>query len=80
MGYAFGEIMLLIVGILIALQIDNWHSERQEKAALQKYMGSVARNMSHDLNALDKLRTSREQVMLDANGPRTFYIRSVRYL
>ena len=36
MGYAFGEIMLLIVGILIALQIDNWHSERQEKAAKKR--------------------------------------------
>ena len=82
MGYAFGEIMLLIVGILIALQIDNWHSERQEKAALQKYMGSVARNMSHDLKALDKLRTSREQVMLDATSLSTTLQKSldVEYL
>ena len=31
--YAIGEIILVVIGILIALQINNWN-ERRKKAAL----------------------------------------------
>lgn len=27
-SYAIGEILLVVIGILIALQIDNWNDER----------------------------------------------------
>ena len=30
LAYAVGEMLLVIVGILIALQIDNWNTDRQE--------------------------------------------------
>lgn len=29
--YAFGEIVLVVLGILIALQINNWNQDRQDK-------------------------------------------------
>ena len=29
--YAVGEILLVVIGILIALQGDNWNQERQER-------------------------------------------------
>jgi hypothetical protein len=28
--YAIGEIILVLIGILIALQINNWNQERKE--------------------------------------------------
>jgi hypothetical protein len=28
--YAIGEIVLVVIGILIALQINNWHDHRKE--------------------------------------------------
>ena len=31
--YAFGEIMLLVIGILIALQVNNWNQNRLDSAA-----------------------------------------------
>jgi len=31
MRYAVGEIVLVVIGILIALQINNWNEERKEK-------------------------------------------------
>ncbi|MDX1625312.1 MAG: hypothetical protein R3323_02255, partial [Wenzhouxiangellaceae bacterium] len=36
--YAAGEILLLVVGILIALQIDGWHEERQEREREAYYL------------------------------------------
>ena len=29
--YAFGEIVLVVIGILIALQINNWNEQRKER-------------------------------------------------
>ncbi len=29
--YAFGEIVLVVIGILLALQINNWNQERQNR-------------------------------------------------
>ncbi|NNL82603.1 MAG: hypothetical protein HKP28_04380 [Winogradskyella sp.] len=29
--YAIGEIILVVIGILIALQINNWNEQRKEK-------------------------------------------------
>ena len=57
--YAFGEMMLVIVGILIALQIDNWNTDRQEQALLDGYLQSIARNMQEDAVELEALRETR---------------------
>ncbi len=39
--YAFGEIILVVIGILIALQINNWNETRKANATLQKAIQSV---------------------------------------
>lgn len=36
--YAIGEILLVVIGILIALQINNWNEENQLKAQEQVYL------------------------------------------
>ncbi|HEX9827837.1 MAG TPA: DUF6090 family protein, partial [Flavobacteriaceae bacterium] len=28
--YAFGEILLVVIGILIALQVNNWNEQRKQ--------------------------------------------------
>jgi len=33
--YAIGEIILVVIGILIALQINNWNERRKERAQEQ---------------------------------------------
>ena len=45
--YALGEILLVVIGILIALQIDNWNREKQERAE-EKILLS---NLLNDLEA-----------------------------
>ncbi len=36
--YAIGEIILVVIGILIALQVNNWNSERQERRVSENYL------------------------------------------
>jgi hypothetical protein len=46
-AYAIGEILLVVVGILIALQINNWNEARRE----QNEIASFARALASDLEA-----------------------------
>ena len=55
--YAVGEILLVVIGILIALQIDNWNEERKFRA--QQY--SLLKDLAADLQAnLGELENGRE--------------------
>jgi hypothetical protein len=65
--YAIGELLLVIVGILVALQIDNWNEERKEQEALESYLESIARNMEEDLEALGRLEALRFDVRTAAD-------------
>ena len=67
LGYAFGEVLLVVVGILLALQIDNWNENRKEQATLQSYLKSIARNMHEDLGELEPLRDRRAESLYVAS-------------
>ena len=51
--YAIGEIVLVVIGILIALQINNWNEEKKANRFQQKILielhSSVLNNI-HELN------------------------------
>src|SRR5210317_1485283 len=63
--YVFGEVLLIVIGILIALQIDNWNNEREEEETLDSYLASIARNVSSDVNELSDLREKRSENLLN---------------
>ena len=44
--YALGEILLLVIGILIALQINNWNENRKRTLKEKE----IATNLSHELS------------------------------
>jgi hypothetical protein len=46
--YAFGEIVLVVIGILLALQINNWNSKRLDHARNQKLLIKLSKEL--DLN------------------------------
>jgi len=39
--YAVGEIFLVVIGILIALQVNNWNSERLKQAESERYLAKL---------------------------------------
>lgn len=50
--YAIGEIVLVVIGILIALQINNWNNRRIEKEEEKKSYSNIKRQIEDDRNEL----------------------------
>jgi hypothetical protein len=53
--YAIGEIVLVVIGILIALQINNWNEERKDNIAEINILQDIQGSISTDIDQL-KLR------------------------
>jgi hypothetical protein len=64
--YAFGEILLVIVGIIIALQIDAWHENNQKQERLDDYLETIAQNISGDIQRLQQLRSVRAETIFSS--------------
>lgn len=50
--YALGEILLVVIGILIALQINNWNQSVIEKKSLNEYLIKIRSHTSEDIKQL----------------------------
>jgi len=48
--YAIGEIILVVIGILIALSINNWNERRKDGAYEQKILIEIKTSLERDLN------------------------------
>ena len=53
--YALGEVVLIVLGILAALWIDNWNQERQEANREQFYLSGLKEEFQVSLLKLDTL-------------------------
>jgi hypothetical protein len=53
--YAIGEIILVVIGILIALQINNWNENSKNKEVEQLYLEGIRNNLNQDIYDLNKL-------------------------
>ncbi|MEM7704571.1 MAG: DUF6090 family protein [Pseudomonadota bacterium] len=51
--YAAGETILIVLGILIALQIDSWNQDRQDQKAELSYMQSLIEDLEIDIEEAD---------------------------
>jgi len=46
--YAIGEIILVVIGILIALQINNWNEQRKVDREIVKVLSEIRSNLVND--------------------------------
>ena len=51
--YAIGEIILVVIGILVALSINNWNEDRKERKLEVNILNEIAKNLENDLVAID---------------------------
>lgn len=53
--YAIGEIILVVIGILIALQINNWNTQRIDSKKGQTLLLEIRENLNEDLQNIDAI-------------------------
>jgi hypothetical protein len=68
--YAIGEIVLVVIGILIALQINNWNENRKDYAKSKNYLSEIISDLKKDtinfndgIEVLNKLIADEEWVL-----------------
>jgi hypothetical protein len=72
--YAVGEILLVVVGILIALSINNWNTKRLEKIEERNYLGRLIIDLKNDLDEIkgvvmrNQIRLYQCKIALDSMG------------
>lgn len=52
--YALGEIALVVIGILIAVSINNWNEGRKNRLIEQKLLSELKENLQINLSRLDR--------------------------
>ena len=53
--YAIGEIVLVVIGILIALQINNWNEQRKLQSTAATIYTIVQSDLQSDLKSIDEV-------------------------
>ncbi len=61
--YAIGEIFLVVIGILIALSINNWNEQRKNHSLEKRYISELRYDLQKDSIAIqDMIKTSDVQL------------------
>lgn len=55
--YALGEIILVVVGILVALQINNWNEQRKLKRLQGVYLNRLVNDLDQDLTNIEYVQS-----------------------
>lgn len=64
--YAIGETMLVVIGILIALQINNWNEERKTKSEEIEILKQISIDLESTINEFERLLKF-DQSIIEAN-------------
>lgn len=59
--YAIGEILLVVIGILIALQINNWNELNKEHNILKGHLETILENLNNNKVQLNSLIEHRKK-------------------
>lgn len=64
--YAVGEIVLVMVGILLALQVNMWNEQRKERHKEVDFLKGLNADLNADLRALDAIMQERDRKVQSA--------------
>lgn len=63
--YAVGEILLVMIGILLALQVNNWNETRKAEIAVNEALIEIRQNMVQDLSNIKAANSFNSIVISD---------------
>ncbi|MCO5726077.1 DUF6090 family protein [Robiginitalea marina] len=66
--YAIGEILLVVIGILIALQVNNWNEGRLERKEEVEVLKSVKKDLANTIKEFQYLNQIRDKVLYGTRG------------
>lgn len=73
--YAIGEIILIVFGILIALQINNWNEKRKKEKAEIQYLQRLKIDLAQDtLYFNQRIKTAKNAVERNTKAIRMAYL------
>ena len=61
--YALGEILLVVIGILLALQIDNWNEDRKDRRVEREILETLYTNLEQDSLGIAEALSSNEKAI-----------------
>ena len=50
--YAIGEFAIVVLGVLAAFWVENWNSDRQDRAREADYVAALIADLRSDVDAL----------------------------
>lgn len=74
--YAIGEILLVVVGILIALQVNNWNELRKERALSNTYTQRIYNDLLQLIEQSDNLSQQNRNILSSITKTQDFLERS----
>ncbi len=66
--YAIGEISLVMIGILLALQVNNWNGNREDRKLEKKYLNSIILDLTSDSINYNNRSQYMDEVIKDINA------------
>ena len=63
--YAIGEIILVVIGILIALSINNWNQDKQQQKILNNIYATIKADLQQDIINIDEIITISQPIEKD---------------
>jgi len=69
--YAIGEIVLVVIGILIALSINNWNEKRKDNNLKQTFLLKLKSNLQDDISNFKKLSETNERHLIHIDSALT---------
>lgn len=66
--YALGEIFLVVIGILIALQINNWNEDLKSEKDEKYVLTEILKNLEEDAALVDKIISQRQKAQAAVLG------------
>ena len=71
--YAIGEIVLVVVGILIALQINNWNENQKTRTKELTYLESIKTDLLLNVEELNNFLELRDSYVVSCNRVLDYY-------
>jgi hypothetical protein len=65
--YAIGEILLVVIGILIALQVNNWNQNRKESKVELQILFDIQSNLTESLHELQRANVNNRNGIIEFN-------------